>query len=158
MINREVPHQVLHDLGASKVWSLGGNTYYEPANLDISGLAVAELSHAKKSRGADLVAVFNTEVAKGFTSSALGTAHTYKTPTLEHQVNMAGAGAATVSVAVTCTDSLGVEAQRTHTSAQLQTMINDAAVHKSGLVSHLRERLGQVAAATTIDQVQAVTW
>lgn len=158
-LDRDVANQALHDLGATKVWKTGdGSTYYEPDSLDISGLPLAELGHAKRLKGADLTAAFNAEVAKGFVSSALGSPHAYKTPTLEHQVNMAGAGAATVNVGVTCTDSLGVEAQRTHTPAQLQTMINDAAVHKSNLVARIRERLGQVALATTIDQVGSVVW
>ena len=102
---------------------------------------------------------FATEaIETPFSSSALGTAHTYSNER-ENQINLASAIASGVDpIDYTCTDGSDVKAQRSHTSAQLLTVMSDAMVHKATVTSNYHTKVAALNAATTVEDVITVSW
>jgi len=115
---------------------------------------------------ADQIAVINAACAAaivgGFSSTALGTVHTYDSA-LEDQVNLIGVAGAGVDLAYTCTDAAGVKAAVLHTAVQLGQVYSDGLVYKAAQLSKaraLKNQLEALAASTTTTQadIDLVVW
>jgi len=128
-------------------------------------LTVAE---AQAARIATLTGDCQTAIVGGFTSAALGAAHTYPSAPTD-QVNLLGRVAqAQLAPSATftfwCADADGAWAKRAHTAAQMVAVGQDGAAWVQTCTDKLSGAdgtgglLGQVAAAATVAAVQAVTW
>lgn len=104
-------------------------------------------------------------IVGGFTSSALGTAYNYpSTPT--DQMNLSASVIASMlpnlaqdwSTPFWCVDSNNVWALRNHTIAQIQQVGSDAKTFVQTQIVKNANLAAQVIAATTVAQVQAITW
>ncbi len=101
----------------------------------------------------------------GFTSSALGSAYTYPSA-LTDQINLSASVTASLlpnlpstwTTEFSCADSIGTWADRPHTAAQIQQVGVDAKTWITNQRNQLKTLLAQVAAATTVAAVQAISW
>lgn len=127
------------------------------------------LSAAKQQQIAQLDAAYVGAVCAGVTSSATGTAYTYCKAADLNSAN--GAQADLDSAANTCallaagstldylvTDSNGNRVSVAHTAPQLQQARLDGANRKVALINYLQQQIAAVNAATTVADVQAITW
>lgn len=97
-------------------------------------------------------------IVAGFSSSALGTAHTYPSQPID-QSNLIGAVASGLaSVTFWCADSAGVWAVTSHTAAQIKQVLADGATQRMAFSVKLKGLVDQVMTATTDAAVQAVVW
>ena len=119
----------------------------------------------KARQAASLRAACAVAITGGYASAALGTAHTYpSTPT--DQANMISSVTASLlpglaadwSTPFWCADPEGVWAFRPHTATQIQQAGTDGKAAIVAAQTRLAGLLAQVTAATTEDQVLAVTW
>ncbi len=104
-------------------------------------------------------------IVSGFTSSALGSAYTYPSGTLDQQnltasvlASMLPGVAAGWTTPFWCANGEGVWAWTNHTAAQIQQVGTDAKTAILALQSQNATLQAQVAAATTVDAVAAITW
>jgi len=102
------------------------------------------------------------DIVGGFSSSALGIAHTYDSA-MEDQLNLIGAAGANIDLLYTCTDAAGVKDAVLHTAAQLKQVYADGVAHKTTQLSKaraLKVQLDALAAnaATTQTDIDAVIW
>jgi hypothetical protein len=126
----------------------------------------AQLLAAKKTaQAATISATCQAAIVAGFTSSALGTAHTYPSNLVDQQ-NLAAnvlasllpglpAGWTTLQM---CADSNGVWSYVSHTAAQIQQVGTDAKSTIMALLVRNATAQTNIAAATTVAAVQAVTF
>lgn len=119
------------------------------------------LDDAKEKRTEAINAAAQAEITSGFVSAALGSPYTYDTE-LEDQINLMGSER---KAAITgeaqpykCADENGVKAYRMHTPAQLQQVLDDGAAMKLAALQKAGILKEQVAAAQTIDAVNAIVW
>jgi len=100
-------------------------------------------------------------ITSGFTSSALGSAHTYQSEQTD-QLNLIGIVTAGQDDYFKC----GVEDAdgnitwnyEMHTIAQLQQVLEDGKVHKQTLLQKANTLKAQVASAITVADVEAIVW
>ncbi|HEX8590619.1 tail fiber assembly protein [Pseudomonas sp.] len=137
----------------------------KPTFVDIYDTDAAKLAAAQVAQSAALSAACAAAAVSGFTSDALGSTYTYpsaETDQLNLQArvlsSLLNASNSAWTTTFKCTDSAGTEAYVTHTAAQIQAVgmmgeqtINAYLIRKATLVA-------QVAAATTVAAVQAITW
>lgn len=132
------------------VESDGTKWVYEPA--------AATLADAKTRKLAELNAAFNASLMNGFTSSADGTSRTYPIdPVSMEKLTSASTvinGGKVASIVIKDFNGNRV----TLTSAQYQQMAADGFAFYNGKETHLWDLEDQVAAATTIDGVNAIAW
>lgn len=123
------------------------------------------LAEAQATQTATLSAACHRAILFGFTSSALGAAHTYPTDD-KSQFNLAASVTdsllpnlpANWTTPFMCADSSGVWAMRSHTAAQIQQAGSDG---KAFVLKNLQQNASlaaQVASATTVAAVQAIVW
>lgn len=106
-----------------------------------------------------------TAIVAGFTSSALGAAHTYPSKTTDQQ-NLSASVIASLMPGLTsgwatpfwCEDVNGNWAWVNHTAAQIQQVGQDGKAAILACMSKNAEYAAEVLAATTIAAVQAVVW
>ena len=101
-------------------------------------------------------------IVAGYTSSALGSMHTYPS-TETDQRNLSDAAAAAGSAASGWTTPLWCEASGTweltlHTAAQVQQVMADWIAFRSAQQQRLLTLTASVQAATTVDAIVAVAW
>jgi hypothetical protein len=99
----------------------------------------------------------NTAIVQPIISDALGTPHTYSTKAenrnfLNNLITLDNGGK------FTCTDANGVKARRLHTHAQLLALAGDFETHISAQFDHYELKLAEIAAATTLAELDAITW
>jgi hypothetical protein len=133
------------------------------------GVVVADLSQslqtAKDRRIAVLKDACRAQIVAGFQSDALGSVHTYPAKELD-QANLVGsvvasliAGADTTwSTPFWCADVEGAWAFVMHTAGQIQQVGIDSKASILMALSKNEALASTVASATTVEQVEAVTW
>jgi len=104
-------------------------------------------------------------ITSGFTSSALGSAHTYPSG-LTDQVNLAANVVSSLlpglpstwTTPQLCQDASGVWAYVAHTAAQVQQVGSDGKAAILGYLTKKANLQAEIEAATTIAAVQAIVW
>lgn len=123
------------------------------------------LTEAQATKTAALYAACRRAILVGFTSSALGAAHTYPTDD-KSQLNLTASVTDSLlpnlpagwTTPFMCADSSGVWAMRPHTAAQIQQAGSDG---KAFVLKNLQQNAtlaAQAVAATTVAAVQAIVW
>ena len=123
------------------------------------------LTDAQAGRSSTLRAACAAAITGGYTSSALGAAHTYPSGPTD-QANMAARVRASLLPNLPagwvtpfwCADSSGAWSFAPHSAAQIQQADVDGNVWIIDCQSRLQTLLAQVSAATTVAAVQAVNW
>lgn len=115
------------------------------------------LAEAKLVRTAGINNACAAEITGGFVSSALGTPHTYDSEETD-QLNLIGAASMGVDIPYKCADASGIKDFRLHTPAQLKQVLADGATVKLTALQKAAVLKAQVAAAGTVDEVEAVGW
>ena len=138
-----------------KQWLSEGNTP-EPEFTDAEIIATA-----KQTKRAGLEASCETEIIGGFSSSALGTEHWYKSE-LTDQLNIVGvvAGGADGYFKAGVKDAQGIITWDwvLHTAQQLKAVLGDGAMVKITLLQKLTVLKAQIDLATTQAQIESATW
>jgi len=102
-------------------------------------------------------------IESGITSSALGSAYTYPTDKVS-QLNLSGEVSAAIlsgpagAYAFMCADGAGAWARRPHTDAQIKQVGLDVRAHVKLHLDHLDNLRGQIAAAQTAMDADAIVW
>lgn len=133
----------LRDVYNNGVW-----TAYVPPTPDPKEAKIAELDSA-----------CNAEILAGFTSSALGAANTYDFD-YEAQTNLGGMLNA-ITAGIITTEPISWKASgvpTNHTFAQFKKLFADGLVHKNSKIQKYWALKAQVNAATTPEEVSAITW
>jgi len=126
---------------------------------------VSSVANYAAAWSATLTATCAGAITGGFTSSALGTPHTYPNdPT--SQTNLMGSVLASMlpgvpatwTTAYWCMDTAGSWAFQPHTIPQIQQAGADGKAWVLGCQTQLATMRSQAAAATTIAQIQAIVW
>lgn len=123
------------------------------------------LASAQASQAQVLNNACATAITSGFTSSALGSAYTYPSGMTDQQ-NLTASVLASLLPSLAegwttpfwCANSSGVWAWTNHTAAQIQQVGTDAKTAILASQSQNATLQAQVAAATTVDAVAAITW
>lgn len=131
----------------------------------VTALQAPTLAQAQAAQSATLSASCATAIVAGFTSSALGAAHTYPSQPND-QTNLIGAVTASQSPGLAsgwvcnfwCADSTGAWALRPHSAAQIQQVLADGVAAREALSTKLAGLAAQVQAATSVSGVQAIVW
>ena len=119
-----------------------------------------DLAEARQSKIAELKAAVEKAIQGGFSSSALGQAHTYDS----EQHNIDWIQAAVLSAAktrITCDDGKGAATSkqpREHTAAQCKTVLTDGMAALLTRKTKFRSLRGQVNAAADVAAVKAIKW
>ncbi len=144
-----------------------GRTLSVPETLQpytpVAPTAAELLAAAQELQIGVLTAQARKVIVGGFSSTALGTAHTYpSTPT--DQANLASAAIAGLSAPagwetpLSCQNSTGAWALVQHTAAQVAQVKADELVMISAARVKLAALKTSVAGETTVAAVQAITW
>jgi len=119
------------------------------------------LAELKASKTSEINSACSKAITSGFTSSALGTPHTYQSEQTD-QLNLIGVVTAGQDDYFKCgiTDANGNVTwnYELHTIVQLQQVLADGKVHKQGLLQKANTLKAQVTGATTVKDVEAVVW
>ena len=123
------------------------------------------LEQAQAAQIAILQSACQAQIYAGFTSTALGTAHTYPAKDRD-QANLSGSVIDSIlpnkptgwTTPFWCQDSTGTWALAPHTAAQIQQVGLDAKAAIVAAVTKNASLSAQVMAATTVAAVQAVVW
>jgi hypothetical protein len=125
----------------------------------------ADVSTAKASQTAIVSAACQDAIVAGFTSSALGAAHTYPAkPTDQQNLNASVVASILPGVAADwttpfwCADSAGAWAYVMHTAAQIQQVGTDGKAAILACLTKNQQLAAQIDAATTVEAVQAIVW
>jgi hypothetical protein len=104
-----------------------------------------------------LSAACQAAITAGFSSSALGTAHTYPSDTIS-QANLQQAASSPSGGLLWCMDSGGVWAFVAHTQAQAQQALVDFIARRNALQQQLATLTTAVNKAAMVSAVQAIIW
>lgn len=119
------------------------------------------IAQSKQSKLIELEALCEAQIVSGFTSSALGSEHWYKSEQID-QLNLIGVvtGGTDDYFKSGIKDTQGVITWDwvLHTSAQLKQVLNDGKNVKTTLLQKLTMQKAQVDLATTLAEVEAVVW
>ena len=135
--------------------------------IDLSGLITASMKlDAAKTQQIDKInASCKTEIYTGYLSNALGAPYRYPAQDTD-QRNMISSVTKSMlpglvpgwTIAFPCADANGVWADRPHTAAQIQQAGSDGFAAINAAREKNAALVAQIMAATTIAEVQAVTW
>lgn len=121
-----------------------------PANSDIARL--------KASKIAEFVEIAESEIANGFTSNALGDINYYSSGDAD-QLNLVGAVAMDSDLLYASRNTQESESSfKLHTAAQMRQVLIDGAIFKQSILTKNATKKYLVGLATTVDEVDAVTW
>lgn len=145
--------------GAGIGWTYSNGAFVAPPT------PIPTLAEAQSAQAAALSAACDSAIVAGFTSSALGSAHTYPSQPND-QTNLIGAATASQSPTLPagwtcnfwCADSTGAWALRAHAAAQIQQVLADGVAAREALSTKLAALVAQVEAATTVAAVQSIAW
>jgi hypothetical protein len=123
------------------------------------------LAASRTAKIAELSTACKAAIYAGFTSDALATGYVYPAKDTDQQ-NLASSvidsllsnGAAGWVTPFWCADTAGAWAWRMHTAAQIQKVGQDAKAAVLAAMSKNQSLAGSVAAATSVDAVNAITW
>ena len=119
------------------------------------------LAELKTSKTNEINSACSKAITSGFTSSALGTPHTYQSEQTD-QLNLIGVVTAGTDDYFKCgvTDANGniTWNYELHTIVQLQQVLADGKAHKQALLQKANTLKVQVASATTVAKVKAIVW
>lgn len=133
---------------------------------DWTTMAWAEnFAGAQSARSSSIDAACKTAILDGFESAALGAAHHYPAKSTDQQ-NLASSVLASLlpglpygwTTPFWCVDSMGIWEMRPHTAAEIQQVGQDAKTAILAAMAKNDALQQQIAAATTIDQLEAITW
>jgi hypothetical protein len=125
----------------------------------------AELAAAQATQTALISQACQNAIYAGFTSSALGAAHTYPAKDLDQQ-NLTASVLSSLMPGLSsnwttpfwCADANGNWAYVQHTAAQIQQVGVDGKAAILICLTKNQTLAAQIAAATTVAQVQAIVW
>ena len=123
------------------------------------------LAQAQDNQVQILSSACASAIVAGFSSSALGSAHTYPSQPND-QSNLIGAATVSQTPGLPstwtcnfwCADSTGAWALRPHTAAQTQQVLAAGLAAREALSAKLAGLVAQVDDATTVASVQAIVW
>lgn len=137
----------------------------KPTFVDIYATDAEKLAAAQTKQSTALSSACATACVSGFTSDALGSTYTYpstETDQLNLQArvlsSLINASDSSWTTTFKCTDSAGTEAYVTHTGAQIQAVGSTGESTINGYLTKKATLVAQVAAATTVAEVEAITW
>lgn len=135
-------------------WVAANNT---PTPFD-TRTSLQVLTDAKLIQIQAITQACGAQIVSGFTSSALGAAHTYPSQLFD-QINLIGSvtsGLATIDF--WCADNTNTWNIVAHTLAQIKQVLADAATIRMSYSTKLKTLTDNINAATTVADVQAVIW
>lgn len=146
-------------------WSMGGNF----SSTDPASLPAAVLAKAKSDQSAAITAACANAIVAGFTSTALGSPHTYPSKLTDQQNLMASVLDALLNAAIdgwttpfwcATADATGALTWSwvAHTAAQIRQVGQDGKASVLAAQTKAAMLQPQIAAATTVDAVKAVAW
>ncbi|WP_419692250.1 hypothetical protein ACN262_08610 [Burkholderia gladioli] len=129
------------------------------ANVDV------QLATARAVQTAELTTACSNAITAGFSSAALGAAHTYPASITDQQ-NLTASVLASIYPGLAadwatpfwCADASGTWAYVEHTAAQIQQVGQDGKAAILAALTKKQQLTEQVAAATTLAAIQAVVW
>ena len=139
---------------------------YAPSNGQVVSVPVSQLlTQAQAEQIAIITQACATAITSGFTSSALGSAHTYPS-SLTDQANLAANVVSSLMPGLPstwttpqpCQDASGVWAYVDHTAAQIQQVGSDGKAAILGYLTKKASLQAEIEAATTVAAVQAIVW
>lgn len=136
-----------------------------PAEADTLRGVLSPLERAVAAQLALLSAACSAQIMAGFQSSALGLPHTYPAKPLDQQ-NLTASVLASLMPGLLagwttpfwCADAAGVWAYTPHSAVQIQQVGQDGKAAVLAALTRNQTLAQQVAAATTVQAVQAVVW
>lgn len=144
---------------------LAAGTDGKPTFVDIYSTDAEKLAAAQTTQTDTLTQACAVACVSGFTSDALGSTYTYpsaETDQLNLQArvlsSLLNASDSSWTTTFWCTDSAGTEAYVTHTAAQIQSVGMTGETTINGYLTKKATLVAQVTAATTVADVQAITW
>jgi hypothetical protein len=131
----------------------------------VNGTIVASIAAAQAAQIVVLLEACAAAITGGYTSSALGSPHSYGSQPTD-QLNMAASVVASLLPALPstwttsfkCADSTGKWAMRPHTAAQIQQAGLDGKTWVTACQNQFDALSAQVTAATSVAAVQAIVW
>lgn len=117
---------------------------------------------AQAAQSTKIQAACSAAIVKGFTSSALGVAHTYPS-TMTDQINLqssvavSGGQPSTWTTLLWCASADGW-AMTPHTSAQLQQVNDDWVTYRQGIQKRYADLVSAINSATSISGVRNINW
>lgn len=149
---------VLPPSGATKL--MAGQTLIQEGKTWRLRTDADDLADAKKAKIAELKAAVEKAIKSGFSSSALGQAHTYDSE--QHNVDWIQAAVlAAKKTKITCDDGTGAATSkqpREHTPAQCKTVLTDGMAKLLTRKTRFRTLRDQVNAAADVAGVEAIKW
>ena len=131
--------------------------YQNGAFVSNSAWPAQQLVQAKQTQSAALESAMNTTLGGGFTSKSTG--HTYKTDAKGQADFIEALKFFELSPSTTSVKFLTLDAGWTdHTSQQLQQAFVDGGLWKQAQYTQLTSLVAKVETATTVADVQAITW
>lgn len=133
------------------------NINWRSAQPSAAAIALAELPAVKAIKINALKLTARTIIEAGFTSTALGTPHTYEL-SAQDQANAFKIKILGLGGNITCIDANGIKTERSHSSAQVDQAFLDGSNWVNSNKSNFWAKVALVNAATTIAEVNAVVF
>ncbi|MHB1023324.1 MAG: DUF4376 domain-containing protein [Acidobacteriaceae bacterium] len=132
-----------------------GKTELTAAQAQALQYPAPTLPQVQASQSTLMAASCQSAIEAGFGSSALGTANTYGCKATDQaNINLAAISGGNLW----CADSAGAWAFTAHTAAQAQQVQKDMVTHIQAQQTTYAKALSDIAAATTVSGVLAITW
>lgn len=148
-----------NDWNQNVFWS-PENTIPKPEWSEIEPLLNEyKISSSKTRKLTELSTACSDAIRAGFVSDALGYDYWYSTAKDEDQVNLTFSSLSGLDQKFVCTEvSTGIKSLRMHTGDQMQKVGQDGAKAKTDLIEIYYEKVAAVEAATTTEEIEAITW
>jgi hypothetical protein len=138
---------------------------YDGEKFDAPPGAPETLAQAQASQIAEISTACQSAIYAGFTSGALGAAYNYPAKATDQQ-NLASSVLASLmpgnppdwATPFWCSDASGSWAFRAHTAAEIQKVGQDAKAAVLAAMTKNQILSAEVAAASTVDAVNAIVW
>lgn len=153
---------------SDEVWQDAVNNHRNFVDVEAKTLSTMDfrtIKEAKASKINKINTFCETEIMNGFASSALGSEKHYQSEQID-QLNLIGVVAGGVDDYFKCgiedvdfeTNGIIKWGYESHTIAQLKQVLNDGKVIKQRLLQKALERKASVDTASTVAEVDAITW
>ena len=144
--------------GATKL--MAGQTLIQEGEVWRLRTDADDLVEAQKAKIAELKAAVGKAIKSGFSSSALGQAHTYDSE--QHNIDWIQAAVlSAVKTKITCDDGTGQATSKTpreHTVAQCKTVLTDGMAKLLARKTRFRTLRDEVNGAADVAVVEAIKW